>query len=147
MQYEIKTIEVSVVKETVCLLKPSDTAKFMRDVFESKHRDQEAFYVICLNTKNRILGSYLVSLGTLNGTMVHPRDIFKHAIGCEHCGKRASASIILAHNHPSGDTTPSPEDIKFTAKLKSSCDIMGIQLLDHVIVGTGHHSMRENGDW
>lgn len=90
---------------------------------------QEHFFVIFLDTKNRVIKEKLIFLGTLNQSIVHPREIFAAAI--EH---RAS-SIIIAHNHPSGDSNPSNQDISVTKRLVDVGEIVGIKILDHVIIG------------
>lgn len=89
----------------------------------------ETFYSLSLNMKNKLLRKTEVSIGTLGSTVVHPRDVFREAI------KQSAASIILVHNHPSGDPTPSDADIKLTKRLTSAGEIIGIKVLDHVIVG------------
>lgn len=99
---------------------------------------QEHFLVIFLNTKNEILSYRTLFIGSLNASIVHPREIFKEAIqsGC--------AKIICAHNHPTGDTQPSDQDIAVTRCIKETGEIIGIPLLDHIIVGRNHYlSLRE----
>ena len=93
--------------------------------------DREAFWVILLDTKNRATGLNLVSLGSLSATLVHPREVFKPLI----VGNAAAG--ILVHNHPSGDPTPSGEDIALSRRLCEVGDLMGIRVLDHVVVGDG----------
>lgn len=96
---------------------------------EIGHYKKEHFVVVSLDTRNNIIGIDKVSIGTLNAGLVHPRETFEIAI------KRHAASIILSHNHPSGDSTPSDEDIKVTAKLQEAGKLMGIEVLDHIIIG------------
>ena len=91
--------------------------------------NQEILKVILLNTKNCIIGVKDVFIGTLNNSIVHPREIFKTAIN------KSSASIIICHNHPSGDPTPSTADITTTKKLIEGASLIGIEVLDHVIIG------------
>jgi DNA repair protein RadC len=100
----------------------------------------ECFVVLLLNTKRRIKGHQMVSMGTLDSTLVHPREVFRAAV-------IASASaIILMHNHPSGDPSPSQEDIRVTRELVRAGNVMKIEVLDHVIVGHPHQtSLRELG--
>jgi DNA repair protein RadC len=101
---------------------------------------EENLMVLCLNTKNRIIESKIVSVGSLNSSIVHPREVFKQAIRVH------AASIIIAHNHPSGDPTPSVEDTTITTRLKECGKIVGIELLDHIIVGDGIFiSLKEKG--
>lgn len=101
---------------------------------------QEVVRLLCLNTKNHIISTKEVFKGSLNSSIVHPREIFKEAINL------SAASIILCHNHPSGDPTPSIEDINITKRIKSCGEIMGIELLDHVILGKNNFiSLKEKG--
>ena len=92
--------------------------------------DRECFVALLLDGKNRIVALHLVSLGSLNQSIVTPRETFKAAILAN------SAAIILAHNHPTGDLTPSSEDIAITRRLKEAGDLLGIRVLDHIIVDT-----------
>jgi len=96
-----------------------------------KNEKQEHFFVVMLNTKNTIIGEQLVSKGTLDSAILHPREIFKPAI------KNSTSKIIIVHNHPSGDPMPSQEDIDITHRLIKIGDELGIKVLDHVIVGDG----------
>jgi DNA repair protein RadC len=101
---------------------------------------QEHFVIFCLNTRGGAIHRQLVSLGTLNATVVHPREVFYPAI------VRNAASIILAHNHPSGDSSPSDEDIGVTQRLVEAGTILGIDVVDHVIVAErGYTSLRDKG--
>lgn len=101
---------------------------------------QEILRVIMLNTKNIVLTMKDVSIGSLNSSIVHPREVFREAIN------KGSASIIICHNHPSGDPTPSTEDINITTRLKECGKLIGIDLLDHVIIGNGNYvSLKEKG--
>lgn len=102
--------------------------------------DREHAILICLSTKNTVLALETVAIGSLSAALMHPREIFKTAIVCN------SASIILAHSHPSFDPTPSFEDLQITQKIKECGELLSIALLDHVIVGgDNHHSMKEHG--
>lgn len=104
-------------------------------------RDKEHFWIIGLNAKNVIKFIDLVSLGTLTNTVIHPREVFRLSV------MRGVCSVIVGHNHPSGDPTPSREDIAVTERLKSAGDILGISLLDHVIIGDNGQfaSFKEKG--
>ena len=113
--------------------KPIKTAK---DVFEHcspklSSSDREHFMILHLDTKNRVIKDEIVSVGALTGTIAHPREVFKSAI------KESAHSVILVHNHPSGDPTPSDEDLKMTERLLEAGEILGIKVLDHVIIGKG----------
>lgn len=107
---------------------------------EMMNLEQEVLKVLLLSTKNIIIGTKDVFKGSLNSSIVHPREIFKQAI------KRNSASIIICHNHPSGDPTPSKEDINVTLRIKECGKIIGIELLDHIIIGKNKFvSFKETG--
>lgn len=106
---------------------------------EMKMAAQECFVVIALNAKNRVIERHLVSLGTVSSALVHPRECFRPLIEC------AASACILAHNHPSGDPTPSAEDIKITRQLIGAGEILGIKVLDHVVIGATALSLRESG--
>lgn len=93
--------------------------------------DVEQFHAIFLNGKHRVIGEHLVSQGTLTASPVHPREVFRPAI------QRAAAAIVLVHNHPSGDPSPSVDDLDITRRLVQVGDVVGIRILDHVIVGDG----------
>lgn len=108
---------------------------FMADMCRLK---KEHFKITMLDTKNYIIGVVEVSIGNLNSSIVHPREVFKEAI------KRSSSAIILVHNHPSGDPTPSREDINITKRLVECGDLLGIRILDHIIIGDKKHiSLKE----
>ena len=91
--------------------------------------DREMFIVLAVNTRNRITGIHTVSVGSLDTSIVHPREVFKFAILAN------ASSIIVAHNHPSGDTTPSTDDVELTKRLKQASEILAIDLLDHLVMG------------
>ena len=117
---------------------PEDAAHYAMPRFRFEQR--EHFAVMLLNTKNHILGISDVSIGSLSASVVHPREVFRAAI------RFAAASMILFHNHPSGDSAPSREDMKVTERIKQAGKVFGIDLLDHVIIGNGEYtSIREEG--
>jgi DNA repair protein RadC len=103
------------------------------------HLDRENFVVVLLNTKNEVIEFPTISVGTLSASLVHPREVFKPAI------RASAAGIVLAHNHPSGKVGPSHEDREVTGRLKEAARIIGIEILDHVILGDGYFSMKEHG--
>ena len=105
--------------------------------------DREHFFAISIDTKGKPVGVEVVSIGTLNSTIVEVREVFKHAILC------CASGIILAHNHPSGDPIPSKNDKQVTNRLREAGKILGIGVLDHVIIGDKdtYFSMAENEDW
>lgn len=102
--------------------------------------DRENFITVFLNTKNKITGISTIHVGSLNASIVHPREVFTEAI------LHKSASIIVCHNHPSGEVTPSQEDISITRVLKEAGELLGIEVLDHIILGEYEYfSMKEGG--
>ncbi|WP_090799808.1 DNA repair protein RadC [Paenibacillus sp. GP183] len=106
---------------------PQDVYDLLRG--EMEYLQHELFKVIFLNTKNHIIAVETLSQGSLNASIVHPREVFRAAI------KRSSASIVCAHNHPSGQPDPSPEDIQLTHRLVEVGELIGITVLDHIIIG------------
>ncbi|MBU1205652.1 MAG: DNA repair protein RadC [bacterium] len=105
-----------------------------------KDKAKEHFKLILLNPRNKIIGISTISIGTLNASLVHPREVFKDAI------VHSAASVVLAHNHPSGDPEPSEDDLKITKKLVDSGKILGIEVIDHIIIGKNNFcSFKERG--
>jgi DNA repair protein RadC len=120
----------------VVIQTPQDAGAIL--IEKTRHLEAEHFYVMLLDTKNRLLGLEVVSVGTLDASIVHPREVFKPSI------RRSAAAVILAHNHPSGDPSPSHEDLSITTRLIEAGRILGIEVLDHLIVGDGRYvSLRE----
>ncbi len=119
--------------------------KTAKDVYnyyidELEDKKKEHFYALLLDTKNRIIAEELISVGTLNTSLIHPREVFNPAI------KASSNSLILVHNHPSGDCSPSSEDKEVTKMLYNAGDLLGIKVLDHIIIGKdGFTSLKEEG--
>ncbi|NLM38064.1 MAG: DNA repair protein RadC [Firmicutes bacterium] len=133
-----KRLQTARLTEDQPLSSPQEVAGFLMP--RLRFFDQEHFLTLHLNTKNRLLSIETISIGTLDASLVHPREVFKAAI------RQSSASLILAHNHPSGDPRPSQEDIKLTHRLKESGELLGIPILDHVIIGDHrYYSMKEEG--
>ena len=116
---------------------PADVDRLLRG--RIANLDRENFVVVLLNTKNEVIETPLVSVGTLSASLVHPREVFKPAI------RASAASVILAHNHPSGKVEPSREDREVTRRLGEAAEVLEIEVLDHVIVGDGFFSMKEHG--
>ncbi|SCG83738.1 DNA repair protein RadC [Proteiniborus sp. DW1] len=115
---------------------PTDVVDLL--MLDMIHLKKEHFKIVMLDTKNQVIGIEDISVGSLNSSIVHPREVFKEAI------VKSSASIILVHNHPSGDPTPSKEDIAITRRLAEGGDILGVKVLDHIIIGNNKHiSLRE----
>lgn len=104
------------------------------------HRDQEHFCVLLLNTRHEVIGVVETSRGGLNAASVEAREVFREAV------RRSAHAVILAHNHPSGNPEPSPDDVRLTAALRQAGSVLGISVLDHVVVGDGRFvSLRERG--
>ena len=118
------------------LVTPDQVESFLGDIRELA---QEVFVVVTLNTKNRVIQRHLVSIGTVNSALVHPRECFRPAI------LDGASAVILAHNHPSNDPTPSAEDIKITRQLVQAGRHIGIKVMDHIIIGNTALSLRETG--
>jgi DNA repair protein RadC len=102
--------------------------------------DREHFVAVLLTTKNQVIDMVTVAIGSLAASLVHPREVLKPAI------QASAAALVVAHNHPTGNPEPSREDIEFTRRLQSCCDLVGIRLLDHVIIGDGtFESLKASG--
>lgn len=115
---------------------PDDAAGLLMN--RMSYGDREEFKAILLNTKNQVLAVQTVSIGTTNSSLAHPREMLRTAL------KHGAVAVILAHNHPSGDPQPSPEDIEVTRQLREAGSIVGITVLDHVIIGDGSYvSLKE----
>lgn len=130
--------------ETPSIREPQTVYRILAPLTHSLR--QEIFWVLLLDTKNKLIGRPIeVSRGLLDSSPVHPREIFNQAVRC------SAASILLAHNHPSGDPTPSTEDLDVTHRLVQAAKILGIRVVDHLIVGkpsassAGYVSLRERG--
>ncbi|MFA6108646.1 MAG: DNA repair protein RadC [Candidatus Latescibacterota bacterium] len=116
---------------------PADAMPFLTDI-----RDQRREFFVCLylNARNQVIHKEVVSIGSLSASIVHPREVFQAAV------QGAAASVVLAHNHPSGDVTPSKDDLDLTRRLVQAGEIMGIEILDHLIVGpVDFLSLKERG--
>jgi len=116
---------------------PADMADMFKSYLDGA--DREHFVIAMLDRKGNILGLNTVSIGSISSSIVHPREVFKPAIVI------GASSIVLAHNHPSGDTSPSREDIDITHKLVEGGKILNIEILDHVIIGDSYYSFKERG--
>lgn len=135
-------LSLPVVKEPRATEKattPTDIALILADTAKLA---QESFTVLTLNTKYQVIDRHLVSLGTVDSCLVHAREVFRPAIA------DGATAIVVSHNHPSGNPTPSAEDIRVTRQLVDAGKIIGIDVLDHVIIGRGttpYASLRESG--
>ena len=117
---------------------PEKIYNYMKGEVEGKN--QEYFYAIYLDSKKNLIDKKLLFIGTLNKSIVHPREIFKYAY------LLSASSIICVHNHPSGDTIPSKEDLYLTKALVEIGKIQGINIIDHIIIGKNYYSLYQNGD-
>ena len=119
---------------------PRAVADLVRANYATPGEKREHFVMFCLNTKLQLESEHLISIGSLDSAPVHPREVFSPAV------KRCAAAIIVAHNHPSGDPTPSQDDLRATMRLMEASRIIGIKLLDHVIVGDSSYiSLKSEG--
>ena len=117
-----------------------DAKRFCEQHFARLASDgnREEFHIVCLDTKNKLIATHQISVGTLDASLVHPREVFRPAI------KDSASAILLVHNHPSGDPTRSNEDLSVTDRLEESGVTLGIEVLDHIVLGSqGGVSIRE----
>src|SRR5579885_2316514 len=133
--YRVPTIRLSVVRDgsamtdTRIVRSSADAAAVARAIVGDA--DREYFVAMLLDAKHRVSAVHVVAIGSLTLAIVHPREVFKAAVIAN------AAAVVVAHNHPSGDPSPSAEDREMTARLATAGDVLGIKLLDHVIVGDG----------
>ena len=121
----------------IAITGPQDVYKYLREIGQL---DRESFYCLHLNARNKLISCEEVSKGTLSASLVHPREVFKAAI------IRSASGIIVSHNHPSGDPAPSADDYEITKRLDRVGELVGIEVLDHVVIGNGiYWSMKEKG--
>ena len=146
MDYSIPRCRVGLVRESLAKLRTSNRLPDSSAVFKllGKHFldcAREEFLVLCLDAKNDPIGWHVVSTGTLTHALVHPREVFQAAILMN------AAAVVIAHNHPSGDPTPSQEDRMLTTRLVSAGHLLGIRVLDHVVVGDGRYVSFADQGW
>jgi len=120
----------------VTVKSPEDVIKTARALLKGKKK--EHFLVMCLDTRNHLIKTDVVSIGSLDCSIVHPREVYKEAISS------SAASVIFIHNHPSGDPTPSEDDIKITKRLIEAGEIVGIEVLDHIVICDSEHISMKN---
>lgn len=141
--YSLKLVKESSVKyETDKLINsPAAAAEYFKKIFDIGNRPNEIFAILALTAKNKLAGAHMISQGTVNNANVHPREVYKCAI------LNNATAIVLGHNHPSGDLSPSREDIETTKRLILAGKIIGIDVLDHIIMGDSNNymSLREQG--
>ena len=141
--FTLPHVRISLIREEAGSYRPTITQS--NDVYnlsqDMMDLDREEFRILLLDTKHHVVAMHTVGIGSLNVTIVHPREVFKAAILAN------AAAIIALHNHPSGDPTPSPEDHALTKRLYEAGDILGIRLLDHVVIGHNRfYSLADHGD-
>ena len=150
MNYTTAMMQLPLVKESSGerVKTPEDACRLCGDISQLA---QETFQILCLNAKNYLTNRHMITLGLVDASLVHPREVMRPAI------IESASAIVLIHNHPSGDPTPSAEDIRITRQLIEAAKIVDIKLLDHVIIGRPSNgtkatennkafiSMRENG--
>ena len=133
--YDLKTFTVSLVREPAIyprgehVHEASEVELVARAIYRGLDADKEHFVLLALNNKNRINGFKVISTGSMTTTLVHPREVWRAALHFAACG------VVFIHNHPSGDPSPSPEDIDITKRLKEVGDVMGVRILDHIVLG------------
>lgn len=118
---------------------PEDAAIIGKDFLHIHENPEEYMYMLCMNTKNKVTGIFEISHGSVNSSIVTPREVFQKALLAN------AVSIILMHNHPSGDCTASREDVEVTKRLVEAGKIVGVEVLDHIIVGDRYSSLKEKG--
>lgn len=144
MHYVTALIQLPLIRESrkERIRTPEDVARLCSDL---RDLAQETFHVLMLNAKNNLINRVMASFGILDASLVHPREVFRQAV------TENAAAVVLVHNHPSGDPTPSAEDLRITKQLIEAGCILGIAVTDHVIIGResdgsqGFLSMREQG--
>ena len=121
------------------IMSPDDVATIGKEFMRIHEEPEEYMYMICMNTKNKVIGVFEISHGSVNSSIVTPREVFQKALLAN------AVSIIVMHNHPSGDPTPSREDIEVTKRLVEAGKVVGVEVLDHIIVGDRYTSLKEKG--
>lgn len=134
-----KEVSTNCPELTYAIKSPDDAATIGKGFMRIHEEPEEYMYMICMNTKNKIIGVFEISHGSVNSSIVSPREVFQKALLAN------AVSIILMHNHPSGDSTPSREDIEVTKRLVEAGKIVGVEVLDHIIVGDRYSSLKEKG--
>lgn len=143
----IARYRVELVKDSNCkydidskrISSPDDAYRIIEEIFRMSVQAEEIFVMLVLDSKNNIVGSFEVSRGSLNSSIVHPREVFKRALLLN------ASSIVIAHNHPSGESEPSHEDIVLTNRIDECGKLLGIKVIDHIITGDYFYSFKEEG--
>lgn len=144
MHYVTALIQLPLIRETrkERVRTPEDVARLCSDI---RDLAQETFHVLMLNAKNNLVNRVMATVGIVDASLVHPREVFRQAVA------ENAAAVVLVHNHPSGDPTPSAEDVRITRQVVEAGRILGILVMDHIIIGResdgsrGFLSMREQG--
>jgi DNA repair protein RadC len=141
--YRVALVRESVIGEShsTPVRKSSEAAKVLRPLFENLDREQ--FVVLLLDAQHKPIGVNIVSVGSLNASIVHPKEAFKAAILAN------SSAVVVSHNHPSGSVEPSPEDIELSRRLREAGELLGIRVLDSIVLGEGEsfYSFVDAGLW
>jgi DNA repair protein RadC len=133
-KFTLKTVSINLAKEAgskIIISQPSDAVMVLRALFQRLDADREHFVILALDAKNGLVGHKVVSTGGAAGTAVDPKTLFRDAL------LLGGVSIICAHNHPSGDSTPSQEDLRLTRKLVDGGRLLDMKIHDHIILGEG----------
>lgn len=141
---QMRVVFEDVREESSEYLRNMDAIKSSSDCYEHykylANEVKEQFIALHLDSKNKIICQDIVSVGSLNASIVHPREVFKSAM------LSSAAALLFIHNHPSGDPEPSREDIELTNRLKQGAELLGIRILDHIVIGNGrYHSFADRG--
>ena len=136
--YDVPRYTISLIKEAASTFHAKTRCQFSEDVYRyfkdiCENQDREHLYALFLDTKHVPIGMNHVAMGTLSTTIVHPREVFKCAILLN------AACLVIVHNHPSGDPSPSHEDRALTTRIADAGKLLGIALLDHVVIGSGRY--------
>lgn len=134
-----KEVSMNYPELSYTIKSPEDAASIGKEFMRIHEEPEEYMYMICMNTKNKVIGVFEISHGNVNSSIVSPREVFQKALLAN------AVSIIVMHNHPSGDCTPSREDIEVTKRLVEAGKIVGVEVLDHIIVGDKYSSLKEKG--
>lgn len=134
-----KEISMNCPTLSYAIKSPDDAATIGKEFMRIHEEPEEYMYMICMNVKNKVIGVFEISHGTVNASLVSPREVFQKALLAN------AVSVIFLHNHPSGDCTPSREDIEITSRLIEAGKILNVEVLDHIIVGDKYVSLKEKG--
>lgn len=121
------------------LSNPQEIARMMTDLYQLDIQAEEYVYMVAFNTKQKPLGVFEISHGTVNASILNPREVYLKALLV------GAVNIVLIHNHPSGDTTPSRDDIRSTKRIEEAGQLLGVKLIDHIIIGDSYFSLAEEG--